>query len=332
MRSGMSWHAAGADLVRRLTLCFLALLLFLPCAGRAEHTYESQLLACPLIEQFDSRYQGKNYRYMNAAFSAEGCGPSSVANLLASVLGVEDQTDMDGLLSEILWMLPYNHVPSTTEADLRNMDRLGRISEEETPVLYRMTQRFGGHWTVIGEEAAPEELARLAADSVTPSFYAARFRLSERWGELTQLCSALYGAGLEEAVIGVGHLSVGNRNVDAPFRYRDGHYVSLCIHVKTLMEEGSLYLLDSYPRALAGEKVGRGAYSDYYVLKVAPGETLNASFVLTRIKPEVVRIRLNTDVRGIIRGTGMEERSGVMAEYLEKIKLFGSGMICVMIP
>ena len=329
----MSWPGAMA---RKRSGILLMLVLCLGLAtAQAGRVYESQLLSCPLIWQYDQRYQTESYRYQGSRFSSEGCGPASVANGLACVLGVESQTDMDAILRESMTVLTYNRHPENTVADLRNMHRLGNLKDEDAPVLSHFLGRFGEHLVCLGEEMEAGELLE-AAGNITESGEAGlilcRFRLSEGWETLVRLCTVLRDQGYPDAVVSVSHVSVGTRAVQAPFRYRNGHYVAFCLHAGTLLERGTVYLLDSYPRALTGETVDNRVYTDRYELMVTPEESLLSTFSLRHLKPTLLRVEIEERRWGMWMGLEEKERLSALSSALMKIRTFGSGLLAVMIP
>ena len=119
------------------------------------------------------------------------------------------------------------------------------------------------------------------------------------------------------------------------FRLSDGHYVSLSFHCGAFAEDTSMYLLDSNPRALPDEPLISGRYYERYPLDLG-GEKLTDSFDFLRISQSIVRVRLNDLRLSEIRETralfGEEEAEAEQCALLEKLLLYGTGVMMVMIP
>ena len=96
-----------------------------------------------------------------------------------------------------------------------------------------------------------------------------------------------------------------------------------------------MYLLDSNPRALPDEPLVSRRYYERYPLNLG-GEKVSDYFDFMRISEEIVRIRLNdqqlANLRDVRTRLGKEEADRVQSDLLEKLLLYGTGVMMVMIP
>ena len=125
----------------------------------------------------------------------------------------------------------------------------------------------------------------------------------------------------------------GYRGFESPFfRKRERHR---SFHCGAFAEDTSMYLLDSNPRALPDEPLVSGRYYERYPLDLG-GEKMSDSFDFLRISREIVRIRLNdqqlANLSDIRTRLGDEEADRVQSDLLDKLLLYGTGVMMGMIP
>ncbi|MBR0217018.1 MAG: hypothetical protein IJL96_08860 [Clostridia bacterium] len=322
---------------RRLLAFLLALFMLGPSFAHAGNFFEQYLLDAALIVQRSSRYSGSLYTYNREKFIVRGCGPSSFTNALCIASSVEEQYLADKLLRENMRILTYNYEPSRAAIDVKFLTRLQEPDAEKYPTLWELKQRYG-LWEVKNDSLDSDMVmafAQEAEQTDKPDFLMGFYTLRYHWKDLTEMLRRLADSGMENVILSLAFLGSGSSGTGAPFRLSDGHYVSLSFHCGAFAEDTSMYLLDSNPRALPDEPLISGRYYERYPLDLG-GEKLTDSFDFLRISQSIVRVRLNDLRLSEIRETralfGEEEAEAEQCALLEKLLLYGTGVMMVMIP
>ena len=322
---------------RKLLALLTAVMMTGYSCAHAGNFFEQYLLDTALIVQRSSRYSSSLYVYNGDKFNVRGCGPSSLTNALCVSASVEEQYLADRLLREIMRILTYNYEPSSAALDIKFLSRLQDPDETKFPMLRELSSRYG-LWTVSDDRLDTEmvmDFAESAVQEGKPGFLIGFYTLRSHWKDLADLLRQLAENGMENAIVSLAFLGSGSSGTGAPFRLSDGHYVSMSFHCGAFAEDTSMYLLDSNPRALPDEPLVSGRYYERYPLDLG-GEKMSDSFDFLRISREIVRIRLNdqqlANLSDIRTRLGDEEADRVQSDLLEKLVLYGTGVMMVMIP
>ena len=220
---------------------------------------------------------------------------------------------------------------------MKFLTRLQEPDAEKFPTLWELKQRYG-LWEVKNDSLDSDMVmafAQEAEQTDKPDFLMGFYTLRYHWKDLTEMLRRLADSGMENVILSLAFLGSGSSGTGAPFRLSDGHYVSLSFHCGAFAEDTSMYLLDSNPRALPDEPLISGRYYERYPLDLG-GEKLTDSFDFLRISQSIVRVRLNDLRLSEIRETralfGEEEAEAEQCALLEKLLLYGTGVMMVMIP
>jgi len=123
-----------------------------------------------------------------------------------------------------------------------------------------------------------------------------RIGVRDSWEEAIRILYALHEAELDDAALILTYAGAGTSSQYAPLRTSAaGHYLALYIPVGLFAESGTVYVLDSMPRALSGEayRLGLAYRSCYAFVEEEPDAPFNARFTASRISPTVIRIDLS---------------------------------------
>ena len=323
--------------MKRLTALCLACALLLtanlrPASAGAADSLADSLARCPFVMQRDERFKKTEYYYLAKRFSKRGCGPASIANALYAILGGQDAEEMDSLLLELMKLLPYNHLPKSTPVDVTHIDRLATAEAATYPTLAKLREGFGGAWICKTDFMTAAEMMLAMAPAAASGqnvLLATRFRASSQWAELVGLCERLQTRGFGSARIAAAFLSTGTESTSAPFRLEDGHYISFCLEVDDFLQNSTIYLLESNPRALPGEELDQVNYYSYYPLG-RDKKLITDVFTLSRVKDTLVKLEPTEAQRGIFdRPATGEALSASRAEWLSRLVTFGTGLILV---
>lgn len=238
-----------------------------------------------IINQYDVAFRTSEYSYCGHYFWENGCGPSSVANALIAGLGITDEEVAADVLSEVMWIMAGN--PRRNNIDVKRYIYLP--SQGETlQFLYDE-----GGWNLICYDYIITTEVLKAATSKAPALLFSKANNEKRWETVIQYAQVLKGTGATIYMVRVG---TGTSSVRGPLvSGTAGHYVTLAIPVDEFLENGTIYLLDSAPRALANEAYGKDCYykSRYPFVSNPRGhrEFLN-TYGIERVQEDVIRFYL----------------------------------------
>lgn len=362
MPSSVSWierpaserrHHGKQRLIRML--CAMLVLALLCAAAEADTEdgrradLQEYLTHINFIYQYDEEWQHTAYLYSGDKFKRTGCAPSSVTNALEIAFDVEDDATTRKLLKDVLQLLSGNRKPSESVIDLDyfvNMQaRAGKAEWDKLYVRRTMTEllaEFGGDILFDTEKFTADE-ALSAMRAATPTMLLARVSLYEEWSWLANVVETLCDAGYENAVFIFCNVGTGPVRYSGPFCLgEDGHYVTLCLQAGEFRDSGTLYMIDSVPRAVRrGEEGFASAY--YFASGTAASKRDCADFLqnftaehLTR---SVVKLAMTDTARAQILEMRMDKnlsdqarRSAVVAvtdETMSAMRIFGQGM-CIL--
>lgn len=280
--------------MRRFFACLLMIML-LPVSSLCESGAE-RLANLDILSQRDSRVAGREYYYKGMLFHIAGCKPASVTNAFMALLG-SSETDAPRLLMELRKTFSYN--PSDEEAgiELTKMPEYLRNPRKDAVLLRSMLRQV----TSI-------DYIDAARQSVEPAYILARYPsnrdahpliirdmyIEDNWSWLVELAAELCRRGYPDARIALCAASVGTEDMDGPFRSgKGGHYVAIYLQAGEFHQEGTVYLLDSLPRALEGDIYGfLKHYPSQYAFVSEQKKPFAQTYNVTRLQDPVLQLKL----------------------------------------
>lgn len=335
--------------MRKLSILLLFLLFALPAAAQEAlfpalaDPVDQYMQSLAVMSQQDESLSRFPYHLEN--LETRGCAPLSIANPLIAAFGVTDLQAAAGLVQESTAVLTpnreYRRRPIAVERISHLLNGQDRAeSAQDFPMLARYVGRYPGAIHVSNEDLSAESVrTQLAKEADKPPMIVGRMYVQDDWTQTVRIIHALYEDGYEDAFVFLGYAGAGTASTGAPLRSGEsGHYLAIGVHVGTFVSNGSLYVLDSLPRALSGEDCGPDLI--YHVpYRFTEGDNaFNRMFEASRISPTVIRLSLTDDE--LLRLTGLwqqhyparEQRQealiALQARQLMPLKLFGR---CVMI-
>lgn len=273
----------------------LLILLFLPCPGFCE-TGAERLAQLDIISQYDNRLQDERYYYKNMFFRIAGCKPASVTNALVALLGTPE-TATPEVTVEIRNGLVYDRSNKEASIDLHRLPDYLRNPRDTATELRTMLQSVTSISFLSAEMTlqTPEALLNqfLPTEDSHPLLIS-KFYYSSGWSWLADMAAALCEAGHPDARFVLCAAGVGTVDTDGPFNLgQSGHYATIYFQADEFYHNGTFYLLDSYPRALAGEIYGyREHYPIRYPFVEKPKSAFSNTYAPTRVSDTVVQFDL----------------------------------------
>ena len=257
-----------------------------------------------IISQTEERFQNKDYKHFSYSFENSGCGPSSITNSLLTLFNVTDYDVAGELTEEVLRLVCDGH-NKKNNVSLSNLSLLDLDNEsylknkaEFYPNLYKMITNYSGDIIYMDKILKKDDLVDYLNEGTSDYTFIYKLNMSENWQYIIDMVNTLYKNEKYDANMIFTFTSGGTVRTSGPFRSgKSGHYVSFVINVKDFYENGTIYMLDSNPRGLKGEKIGDGTRYKYRYDFVNKGlkifdefrETYNA----TRIADNVLAFELN---------------------------------------
>lgn len=313
-----------------LSLCLL-LLAALPAHGE-------ELATLDILSQYDSRLANHTYTYDQHRFSARGCMPASITNALLAVFGQE--TDSLGLLLEVMTLLAPYHRPKLYPISVNGLSYLlDNEQDARYPILNGLLEKAPCVLHLEKLLCQSAEVLEALARQDGPVLLTGRATLREQWGDVVSLAGALQQAGYGGARLAMAALTVGTPSTQAPFRTSAaGHYAAVYLQVDEFCRTGAFYLLDSYPRAIAGESWGPGTpYSKPYPFceKSFLWEftAFNNTWTVERVAPAVVRVTPSEAASAL--AASQEEGQAMLAllpEWLQLVPFYGHSYAFLLSP
>ena len=157
----------------------------------------------------------------------------------------------------------------------------------------------------------------------------------------------LHARRQDDATLILAYAGAGLDSSTAPLRSgASGHYLTVLLHVGSFIQNGTVYVLDSLPRALPGEPCGyKYLYRSAYAFPQAPDEEpdeFNARYIALRISPTVIKLTLNS--RELARldqhdpsayrlpEKAHEALVRLRARQLQPLMLYGSCVMMITLP
>ena len=251
--------------MKKIIVCFLCLL----CAALPAWAQELRpKLSDPqaqavqrlsVMSQQDEALDGVPY---NGGFvRGRGCQPVSIANGLIAAFGVEDRQTAIELVKEATQVLVVPWERGTGRMELRRIVNLfdpeeRKAEAQEFAHLAALFEGYEGHIAVL-DETLSADMAEAHFAKRSTGMLVGDMQVHPDWTALLEIVDRLYAMDMKDAVMTLASVGVGNEESRAPLSTgKNGHYLTLMLVVGSFAREGRMYVLDSLPRALAGEESG----------------------------------------------------------------------------
>lgn len=318
-----------------LAAVLLILLCFAPQAWAEGHPLDEQMRRLSVMSQRDEAIA--NIKYSNVNVQQAGCKPVSVVNGMVAALGIADREVAAALVRETISLLVPQGQKNKGAISLHAIDRLfdpERRWERQAgwPGLETALAPYEGGVHVLGKTDAQAVIAQLdGADG--PRLLVGLMGVQDDWGEVLSIVSFLHERGMDGAIISLACLGAGPDSHSAPLRSgKFGHYLSVMIPVGAFMEDGTVYVLDSLPRALEGEPYGGAEVLRAQYAFVAGGRkdaAFNETFEAVRVSPTVIRLSLRPQALETLHLAAPDRMEDTRRALMRPLRLLGSGVVMV---
>lgn len=326
---------------------WFALLLMLLCLATQAGAENEALLEDPvdrrmqrlsIMSQQDEAIAGITYN--TATVRQRGCKLISVVNGVIAAFGVTDRETAAGLVPEALDLLVPGGKRSKRSVDLQNMpglvDPVLRASQqEEYPYLAKTVGAYTGSVQVSGKQLGAQDVLEILGKAQTPFMFVGRMSVHPDWTDALQILTGLHEMGMDDATLTLACVGAGAKKHGTPLRSGDfGHYLTLLFHVGSFMEDGTVYVLDSLPRALAGEPYDtEGApRTQYAFVTDSPVKAFNLNFCASRISPTVIKLSLTPEELETLRAEPEETAFARRMKLYAPLIVFGPGAMLISLP
>lgn len=325
---------------------FLALLLALMCLaphGDAQEAnpVDGRMQRLSVLSQRDEAIG--ELAYHTATVQRRGCMPVSIVNALIASFGVTDRETAIGLVQETLSLLVPRGSRGKAPVDLLSLSALLdpalRADEREAyPNLARTVGAYPGDVRVTQAHLSAQEVLKQLDGAQTPLMLVSRMAVYPDWTEAVTLLMALHGMGMDDATLCLACAGAGTEASGAPLRSgKSGHYLTVLFHVGTFAESGTVYVLDSLPRALADEPfTPYGAademHTQYGFVQDSADSAFNRNFTAARISPTVIRLSLTQTALEALRAEPEETALARRVRLMKPLILFGPCVMMISMP
>ena len=332
-------------MLRRYLACFLAFLCLTTASGHALAMNAVTDLA--IMSQWDEHFWNSDFIYHNNHFRFGGCGPASVGNGLIAALDVTDEEQAVAIMRDLLYLMTKSR-PAKNKISLYLLDYLdfpaGRwaTADERYPALNQALTDSGYSFRYYNSNITAQNLPSFLPASGSPTVIHGSFSKDDRWESIREIIQVLTDAGYEDARIVLSFLGAGTSGTQSPFRSGSGgHYLCVCVQMADFLQSGEFYVLDSLPRALAGEDFASGQTFQLqydFVKKQNPSASLeefNTLFEVKRIKPTIVQ---PVPIGEALSAVEVAEQSGALPgdalmPYLSQVmQFYGDSYIFITLP
>ncbi len=290
--------------------------------GPEEGSFAYEMAGHAFVSQRDSRYAVPGFLYINREpFSKNGCGPSSLFNAMEIVFG--DMSDA-GLL-ELMVMMADFHRPADYGINYNRIMDIGETDPGTYPVIAASVASVDN---LIPMRSMDEEtVLALAGESTGRTVLFGRFSLTKSTQAFVRIAQGLCALGHEDAVLCIATVSAGTAAVMSPFGMGpDGHYVTLVCQAGEFCRSGTVYVVDSYPRALRDETLNDLYPVRYYFAASNGMSAFRRNYHVERLQPTVLVCRLDaTLLAGMANPDDVRER----AALLNMITTYGTGTLFI---
>jgi len=326
-------------------LSLLLMLTFaLPCA-RCENVLlpelsdpvDQKIQQLAIMYQRDDPFFGVPYNkdYLNG----RGCQPISMANGLIAAFGLTDYDTAAALTLEAAkaLVLPEQRKNGPVHSAMLPvvLDPGSYTSETRYPVLKDTICSYPGTIHATADTLNADEAIPMITGSAAPGLLSFCLSVNPSWEDAIRIVFALYDMGMSDAQLIITRAGAGKEKYGTPFASgKNGHYISALIHVGKFMKDGSVYILDSLPRALPGEtSEDGGIYRARYPFGEQNAENhFNQHYEAARISPCVIRLTLREDKREALYSDTTADQLALRTDYMKSFTLYGAASVMVTLP
>lgn len=249
-----------------------------------------------VMSQRDEAFE--HVKYNDGLLKIRGCLPVSMANSVIAALGVSDRETAIGMVKETAELLVFPKSRGKAAAELRYLPTLMSPQErtaqaDKYPFMAETMGRYPGEIRFLEDDLSAEALEEQLSAMESPCMLVGRLEVYPDWTEMIRAAAKLDAMGHGDARILIAYAGAGTESSGAPLRSGEsGHYLTLMMNVRSFLEEGRIYVLDSLPRAIEGEESG------YTMVLRRPypfwqdRTDFRKMFVAGRISPTVIRLSL----------------------------------------
>ena len=316
-------------------LSLLLILLLLPCTAPAE-TGAERLGSLDIISQYDQRLQEERYYYQNMYFRIAGCKPASVTNAVAALLATPE-TNVPELMLELRNGMLYDRSNKEASVELNRLPDYLRQPRESAVELRTVLQQVTAVSLLSQDMCAQEPAALLNQFLISEKAHPLLMRyfyLTDSWPWLINMAGALCELGHPDARFALCTVGVGTVNTDGPFHLgQSGHYATLYFQADEFYNNGTFYLLDSYPRALHDEIYGfREVYPVRYPFIEKAKHRFNEYYTPTRISDTVIQFTLLPKELELLQSASGVDRTVQLLRCISPVTLFSNPYYMLYIP
>ena len=318
---------------RFILLLLIILLLPLPTLGESASERLAQL---DILSQYDDRIQEERFYYMDMYFRIAGCKPAAITNAVTALLATPE-TNVPELLVELRNGLLFNRSDKTSAVDLTSLPEYLHSPRDSATELKALLQQVTNVSLMNKDvaERAPEALfQQFLPNEDSHPLLMRYFRIDEHWPWLINVAGALCELGHPDARFALCSVGVGTADTDGPFGLgQSGHFATLYFVADEFYNNGTFYLLDSYPRALSGEIYGfRKQYPVRYVFIEKSKHRFNSMYEPTRISDTVIRFDLLPKELELLHSTSGADRTTQLLRCMSYVVLFSNPYYMLYIP
>ena len=320
---------------RAAALLVLLMCLCAGCAAQEMHmpqlTDEQDRMAQRLnvMSQQDQIFEG--IRYNGGLLTERGCQPVSIANAVIAALGVTDRQEAAALVQEAAEVLVVEQSRGEGRMELARVATLlsdaDRMAQAENhPQLAKTIGGYAGEIAVLDTQLNAQNVGEyfLARQD---GVLAGKMTVHPDWTSLVQIAQQLHEMGLDDARLCLASVSVGRGSSGLPFGSgKNGHYVTVMMHVGAFMQEGRVYLLDSLPRALKGEESGDDSVLRSHYPFTKRKTDFGQQFSAERIRDTIISLKQRD------AALWQEADEKKKAKMMRTMILYGPGRLLVSVP
>lgn len=310
--------------------------------GFPEGSLALRIQGLQIISQRDARFAAPEYRYIRReSFERNGCGPASIHNAFSVLFSVVSQETSEALLLEIMTLLADSNNPAVYPINYqRVVNKLVSLDDASYPVL---SDLFSQVDQVVGVgNATSGKVLSQVRKAQGSALIVGRFSLNTSMSDLITLVDSLCEEGHGSAMIAIANLSAGDSDSNSPFCMGDnGHYVTWVIQAQEFRDTGTMYILDSFPRAIRGEKLNDLYTSRYYFADNNILTSFRVNYDVTRISPTALMCTLRDEamselerLRELAAGGGSRAKANyrsARSRYASYVKTYGYGTLLIRI-